>query len=618
MAEKSDFNDQAKSKGKLSVAKKIGTAIDAATGLIFGFFIIKPDGVLVQRPDDKTPAKCFSHIKPLAICRTVAGVGVSILFEMLDIDNKKQQLILRSEDQHSGAGEIHRAELARRGFRTFHGCRLRNVWPDFFNAVLQHSSNLPRMILTTMTGWHLINGRHIYVRPGEVIGDCGNEKIINPSMPNPADHAPAGTLATWQREVSRYAAKNSRLALGLCTSFTAPILAVLQEEPAIIQIFGASSEGKTTTLFMALSAWGNPRDLMKTWNSTGNALVALLSQRNDGLLALDEQKLCNPEQAGHTVYVLTSGTVKSRLKKDSTLQETEKFCTMGLSTGEKTLSDFMSQSRHKLQADAGQEVRMLDVPADPGAGLGVFDDLCGFENGAALSDHLKQATTKNHGVAIRAFLKQLVEDRNDRPEQLLEVLTGHIKRFLADYLPTGADGQVHRACHRFGIIAAAGELAINYGVLPFPEGDAAANVGMCFSAWLSRRGTCGKLEISRLLDQVEAFFDTHGEARFVPLQGDDRANNRPVINRAGFNRVVSVAASTETRMEYFVLPSVFREICTGFDHRWAVRRLAETGIIKGSNGKNSIMARMPGMGLTRVYHFPCKGADDEKPQDIPF
>lgn len=619
MGEKSDFNDQAKVKGKLSVAKKITTAIDAQKGIKYGNFIITPAGNSLQRGEDQDPIPFSSYIKPLAICRTAKGDGYAILFEMRDLDNRIQQFIIRSEDLHTGGGELPRVEFARRGGWSAPGIRIRTLWPDFINSILKQSKALRRLTISTMNGWHHIGGKYVYILPGEVIGNSTTETVINPAMPNPADHAPAGTLATAQWEIFRYAATNSRLCLALCTSFTGAILAILQEEPGIIQIFGASSAGKTTLLMVALSVWGNPRDLLKTWNSTGNALVALLAQRNDGLLALDEQALCSPEQAGHTVYAWTSGSVKSRLKKDSTLQETEKFCTMGLSTGEQTLSDFMRQSRHKLQPAAGQEVRMLDVPADPGAGLGVFNDLCGFENGATLSNHLKHAATQNHGTAIRAFLKPLVADRNDRPEQLHETLTGYIKRFMADYLPTGADGQVHRACHRFGIIAAAGELAVSYGVLPFPEGDAAANVGECFTAWLSRRGTSGQLEISRLLEQVEQFFELHGDSRFVPMDGEYKANHRPVINRAGFRRqVVTMPSVEDAGAEYFVLPSAFREICAGFDHRWAAKQLAEKGIIKGSNGKNSIMARMPGMGLTRVYHFPRKGDENAEVQEIPF
>ena len=613
MGEKSDFNDLAKSRGKLSVAKKINFAIDADKGLPIGNFIIRPDGnYLITFDRDgkpKDPIPFSSPLAPQAVCRSNKGDGFGLLFELRDLDGNIQEVILRSEDLHVGAGEIHRTELARRGVWFAPGTR-KSVYPDFYSSILKHSKALPRLTVSTKNGWHQIGGIFVYIFNAETTGSTDGEKVIHPAMPNPADFAPAGTLATAQTELFRYAATNSRLMLALCTSFTGVILEILQAEPGIIHLFGASSIAKTTALYLALSVWGNPRDLLKTWNSTGNALVALLSQRNDGLLALDEMGLCAPEQAGNTVYAWTSGNEKSRLKQDATLRDTKQFCTMGLSTGEQTLSDFMRQSRHNLRPAAGQEVRMIDVPADPGAGLGLFDDLCCFADGAALSNHIKAASLKNHGAAIRVFLKRLVEDRNDRPEQLHETLTGTVKRFLASYLPPGADGQVHRVCHRFGIIAAAGEIAAQYGVLPFPEGDASANIGECFNSWLSRRGTSGKLEITRLLDQVSAFFEKSGENCFVSLaegSGERSKDSRPVVDRFGFRRPVPVALSEETRTEYFVFSLRFKEIVTGFDPSWAAQVLKDRGIIRGTGDRPTVVKALPGMGKPRVYHFHADG-----------
>lgn len=627
MSENSDFNDQAKAKGKLSVAKKISSAIDATKGIKYGNFTINTSGVTITLFDKdgqpKDPIPFSSLIKPLAICRTNKGDGVAILFEMRDIDGKPQKLILKSEDLHTGGGEIHRIEFARRGGWTAPGIRIKALWPDFFNSILKQSKALPRLTLSTMNGWHLVGGKYIYILNAEVIGTTTGETVINPSMPNPADHQPAGTLATAQQELFRYAVANSRLMLALCTSFVGTILTILQEEPGVIHLFGASSISKTTALFMLLSVWGNPRELLKTWNGTGNALVALLAQRNDGILALDELGLCSAEQAGHTVYVLTAGREKERLKQNTELRDTQTFRTMGFSTGEQTLSDFMRQSRHNLRPAAGQEVRMLDVPADPGEDLGLFQDLCGFGSGATFSNHLKSGATQNYGVAIRVFLKRLVDDRNDRSDWLQETLTAHIKRFMASYLPTGADGQVNRACHRFGIIAAAGELAAAYGVLPFPEGDAIGGVGECFDAWLSRRGTSGQLEVSRLLDQVSAFFERNGENCFVAMDGDERHNNRPIVDRYGFRRAVVSVPSGETSTEYFVFSTRFKELVSGFDSTWAAKQLLLNGIIRGTDGRTSIVKNLPGEGKKRCYHFFSNvgGEDhlnDELPADIPF
>jgi putative DNA primase/helicase len=55
-----------------------------------------------------------------------------------------------------------------------------------------------------------------------------------------------------------------------------------------------------------------------------------------------------------------------------------------LSTGEKTLAQHMAEANKELKA--GMEVRMLAIPADASKGMGMFDELNGFDDAAALSD----------------------------------------------------------------------------------------------------------------------------------------------------------------------------------------------------------------------------------------
>ena len=602
MAE-TDFNDQAKKNGKLSVAKKINSVVDAAKGVRFGQFICTPNGVTWQRKEDEEAAPFSSYLRPLSMVRTTRGDGWGILFEMKDPDGRLQKYITRLEDLHKGGGEVPRIEFASRGGWTAPGIRVRAVWPDFMNAIVRHCKALPRVTISEKSGWHQIKGKFVFVMEAEVIGATGAEQIINPAMQDPVEHLPAGTVATAQAEFLRHAVTNSRIMLAVCFSLSGPLLEILQAEPGIIHLYGPSSIAKTTVLFIALSLWGNPRNLLKTWNSTGNALVALLSSRNDGLLALDELGMCNPEQAAHTVYSWTSGSDKARMKQDTTLRESRRHCTIGLSTGEAPLAEFMRQSRSNLQPAAGQEIRMLDIPADAGEGLGLFDDVGEFDDGASFANHHKAASIRNHGAVIREYLGQLVANRNDRPEALHEQLNGYIKDFKSQNLPTGADGQVDRVCHRFAVIAAAGELAISYGILPGISGEAAAGIAKCFHAWLLRRGTTGKLEIQNLIRQVEAFFEAHGESRFTPVEGEHRGPARPTMNRCGFRQAVSVAGSSETRNTYYVFPEAFKkEIVTGFDPTWAAARLLAVDWLQPGDGTTRTQRHvMPGMGRQRYY-----------------
>ena len=92
--------------------------------------------------------------------------------------------------------------------------------------------------------------------------------------------------------------------------------------------------------------------------------------------------------------------------------------------------------------------------------------------------------------------------------------------FRAKYVPQVADGQVLRVCDRFGVVAAAGELARAFGIVPWNEGEAIAAGAKAFTAWLDSRGGLEAGEVLAAVSQVRLFIEQHGEARFEPLDSN--------------------------------------------------------------------------------------------------
>jgi uncharacterized protein (DUF927 family) len=125
-----------------------------------------------------------------------------------------------------------------------------------------------------------------------------------------------------------------------------------------------------------------------------------------------------------------------------------------LSSGEITLGDKV-QEDGRQKATAGQQVRILDIPADARAGFGLFEDFHGASNGQEFADRLRIATQKYYGTAARAFLTEIVR----KLEQASDALRKSRDDFIQERCPPNADGQVRRAATRFGLVAAAGELA---------------------------------------------------------------------------------------------------------------------------------------------------------------
>jgi len=166
---------------------------------------------------------------------------------------------------------------------------------------------------------------------------------------------------------------------------------------------------------------------------------------------------------------------------------------------------------------------------------------------------------------------------------------------LAELVPADADGQVKRAAGRFALVAAAGELAIHAGVIPWEPGEACRAATACFNAWLEARGGSGPGEIRDGIDQVRLFLEKHGASRFQEWG----AFSEKVQNRAGFIRI-----DDNDQRTFCVFPTVWTsEVCQGRDAKAIASALIDRGILEpDSGGKASCSLTVPALGQsTRLY-----------------
>jgi putative DNA primase/helicase len=610
----SDYNDLKNKAGLAVVRKQVEAAIDAEKGIPFGPYLVKPNGVyLVKISKDGDEEQFFfcSYLKPVGLARSVKGENFALAMEMKDPDGRLKPFVLSLESLHRAGGEEAKLTFSRLGGYFGTGIRTRQAFSDFCNAVMARAANLPRIILASQCGWLRLSGVSPFVLPdGTVVGASGVEKVIlqHPDIGGP-ECAVKGTLADWQEKVGRFCVGNSRLLLAASTVFAGPLLELMNRESGGLHLVGISSLGKSTVLNVAGSCMGEPRSTIRTMNSTASAFENQASLANDTCLLLDELGEAPPEQLGAVIYKLSNGQGRGRADQSGNAKERRTWRLLFVTTGETDLEAMMKQAGKKTFA--GQMLRHANIPADTGC-HGIFEELHGLATGAALSEYLRRSTMECYGSPLRAYLDKLVDERNRQLIQLQERLHGILERFKVQAVPRGADGQVSRVASRFALIAAAGELATEYGATGWPVGAAFDGALTCFAAWLERRGTIGKAETEMLLEQVAAFFDAHGESRFTPMEGEIKGPARPVINRAGFRRLAKSVPSEHTAMEYFVLASAFKEMVAGFEPKWAARVLADKGLLRtGSNNKTSVTMNLPTMGKARCYHFPAQFADDE-------
>ncbi len=538
-----------------------------------------------------------------AITRDERGEGWGRLLEWTDPDGVAHRWAAPMT-LLSGSGEALRTELHRLGLEVSTNPEARRRLLEY----LMHSAPKARARSVTRTGW---TAGGVFVLPDRTIGEGAEPVIFQAETADGPGFAERGTLEGWRGGVAALAAGNSRVVFAICCAFAAPLLELAGDESGGFHLRGSSingsSSGKTTTQRAAASVCGSA-DFVGRWRGTDNGLEGAAEQHNDSLYLLDELAQQDPRSAGEAAYLLANGAGKARAARTGEARAVKRWRLLFLSSGEIGLAEHMSEAGKK--AKAGQEVRMAEIPADAGAGHGVFETLHDHSDGAAFARALTDASTEHHGTAFPAFIEAVIRDRAELPGAIKKLRGAFVDAVLSGLQPSG---QVRRVAARFGLVAVAGELATGYGVTGWREGEARQAAETCFHAWLQARGTVGSAEQADLLGQVTAFFELHGEARFTPWDRAERGDDHMprTSNRAGFVREMEGGG-----LRWYVLPEVFRrEVVAGFDAREAAALLLRAGLLVPSNegGERATQkVRLPGFKNPRrayLFELDCGGDD---------
>lgn len=502
------------------------------------------------------------------------------LLEWFDDDGVKHQWAMPLELLQGEASDVRR-ELARHGLAISPSRTAR----DLLTSFLQVCPVEARARCVDKLGWY----SDMFVTATDVIGQK-DERIVfqNAHSIEPA-FAISGTAEEWRDSIGVWSLGNSRLVFAISTALAPALAEMVGEDSGGFHFRGASSSGKTTALRMAASVWGNPASYPRLWRTTTNGLEGLAALHNDGLLILDELSQIDPKEAGEAAYLLANGQGKTRATRNGMAKPSARWRLLFLSAGEESLTGLMAKAGQK--ANAGQEIRLADIEADAGAGMGIFETLHHQSNPASFALALKDAASRFHGAVGKVWLQRLVAHRLEIAPSLNELLNEFTKECEACHL----SGQIQRVVRRFALVAAAGEFATFYGLTGWLEGEAISAAKKCFTAWLEAFGTQGNREDRAILSQVRAFFEAHGASRFDDIK---MPNNERIHNRAGFYRVGS-----HGNREYLVLTEVFKkEICQGFDTKTVIRTLLQAEWLEqGSDGKSSQKPRIAGLGSPRCY-----------------
>ncbi|OYW55215.1 MAG: hypothetical protein B7Y80_09595 [Hyphomicrobium sp. 32-62-53] len=560
------------------------------TGLPSGFRYAADGWIEYQATSSKGNAvweRLCSQISFVAFTRDHSSQSWGRLLVVVDRDGCEHRWVLPNR-LLSGDGHEYRRPLLDMGLQLAPGRQIKGKLDELLNRASPSKS----VICVDRLGWH----GDSYVLADRTL-TSGTEVLVYQGGISSSSHLRcSGTLEDWKTLVAEPCEESSRIVFALSVAFAGPLLYVSGHEGGGIHLRGASSTGKTTALLMAGSVWGggSVNGNICTWRGTANGLEAVAAEHCDGFLGLDEISQISPDQAAETAYMLANGQGKVRASREGTVRTAASWRLVFLSTGEISLQDKMLEGR--LRSVAGQEVRVLDLPADAGQGLGIFDAIPDGMTAGKFAEQLALSAKSHYGVAGVTFLENLVQRRDEANA----MVTSIVDRFVQEHV-SGTCGQVHRAARRFGLIAAAGELAISWEILPYVPGRAYAAASRCFEDWLETS------DVERAIDALRKFIALHGDSRFQVFY---EPPGRVVYNRAGF-RDGDV---------FLIYPTIWNEeIFPGFDVRVVNAELVKRRVLTVDGaGKPQVGQRLPGSTkVTRMYevHLNALMGSEDGPED---
>jgi uncharacterized protein (DUF927 family) len=528
---------------------------------------------------------------PACVSDPKTGGAYGLWVTFVDEQGRTKELVMPTSTLHGNPPDIC-AELGDQGLFID-----RNYQKDLVGYLLSRMEVTPSADLATTPGWFT---PEVYALPDAIFGkQHSGRKVHFGGHRQRHQYRCRGSLKEWKTEVAQLCEGNSRLATSVCAGFAGPLMQDVSENSGGFHFYNKSTTGKTTVQMVggSVCGGGDPRTgFLSSWRTTSNGLEPLLSSHNDGTLFLDEVGQADPSAIMEMVYTVGNSSGKHRMTRELTAAPTHRWRVLIVSSGEHTLEAHAKRAGAKFPG--GAAVRLIDIPADAGKGYGVFENLHGSKSPAEFADKLRTAALRYYGVPIREYLAILT---GLLPEDRRKLTLEFCNKFLAACkLGDNASPEVRRAAKRMAVIAAAGEMAILMGILPWPDGHATEGVLTCFNAW---RGARGGDDIghddARSIQEVRLFLERYGQSRFKRVSvRNSGVDDRPVTDLAGWSR------DKDGHVEYLVQPEFFRsQMCTGFDPSAVARALHERRYLRRQGRHWTIRTTLP--GLTEKKEVYC-------------
>ncbi|ADL50609.1 DUF927 domain-containing protein [Clostridium cellulovorans] len=192
-------------------------------------------------------------------------------------------------------------------------------------------------------------------------------------------------------EVARKARENLAARFIMASSFASVLLEPLHKRVFFIHLWHNSRSGKTATIKLSMSAFGNPNKLIGSFNSTIVGLERMAAALRNLPFAIDELQVLNTKKMStdSIIYMLSQGQGRTRGSKDGGIQETLTWRNIIITTGEEAMLGTNMQD--------GANTRTFELYAKP------VEDI-------ALASLMHEVSEAHYGFAGKVFINKLCEE----------------------------------------------------------------------------------------------------------------------------------------------------------------------------------------------------------------
>jgi hypothetical protein len=320
-------------------------------------------------------------------------------------------------------------------------------------------------------GWTL---PHFALQNGNAVSPSGIEP---PPMVIPTYHgrmASHGSRIGWRRQVAGLFSGHPIGECMLSAAFAPQLIGLLGLNGNIgVGLAGRSSSGKTSLQLAAASAYGPASDSIGhyryTLNATVNALDELMSVHRDSLFVLDEMGFMDTpvtQRSAQDLYNLilrlSAGDDRRRLGDEISSGVAHNMVYM--TSANMCLAEALAPLPAANLEAAMVRLIMIPVPDRPS---GIFESVpSGYASVPEALEALKTALLDHYGVAIPSYLSSLVQMHAIESAALIEGIRRRMEAFVASTSSGQSEGREVRVSRAFALIAAGGELAKHFRILP--------------------------------------------------------------------------------------------------------------------------------------------------------